>query len=193
MVSLKQNIKIHKPKIKVQSILVNHNLFRTLFANKILNCAIDSFEALTDAILECRSRSFYIEIIECTENNHWFTDKLLEKIKIRDRVYRQTRRCRLDAELDVQFRKLKNEIIIRIKILKNEYFRKNWNKAGSDVRKQRKLMDGLIIPKRSNTIEYLTVNEDCVSDPITIVNELNRYFVSAVANLLKYKRNYFKR
>ena len=106
---------------------------------------------------------------------------MLSLIKKRDIEYKA------NGRESIQFRKLKNMVNNKIKNLKSNYINNQWQRAGSDIKKQSKLLNDLVKGKVDiqNNIESINVDGSTITDNQDIVDKLNLYF--ATVGMVSYR------
>lgn len=184
--SVKEKVKIYKQKILKTTRGIDHKKLRALFTQSVLHNNINTFQELIDIINACKIKAEYENTIRCYENNEWVNKEILDLIKQRDQLYKKKCLQPANIALNDRFRALKNHITNKIKTLKNQYFRNKWHECGTDSKKQWRFINSLVKGNnKPTTIESLIVDNSEITEPLAIVNELNKHFSSVGKNIVQ--------
>ena len=98
-------------------------------------------------------------------------------MKQRDIMYEKKVKNPLNLEFVNEFKRLKNKVNNKIKSLKNLHFRREWDRAGSSIKKQWGFINSFF-NKNSDSpmVDSLLVEGMEVSDNMGVVNSLNKHF-----------------
>ena len=82
--------------------------------------------------------------------------------------------------------KLRNAVNIENASTKTDYFTQKLGEANNDIKETWKILNSALGKRsKTTTIHKLEVNDNDVSDPKMISDELNSYFCNIVENILK--------
>jgi len=167
------------------------NKFKTLIKNiSFKNCISENieqnFQTLSDIISNKINEATYKKNInsKTRKRSDWITTGIVESINTRDRLSKQ---CELNPNNDVlkdiyiQYNKnLKNTI----KIAKNIHYKNKFLECDKDTRKIWKVSNEIIGRNSSkHSITKLTINNSIETNPVSIANHFNDYFVNVAKNL----------
>ncbi|VEN53054.1 unnamed protein product [Callosobruchus maculatus] len=185
LIHLKEEVKLENKKTLCEVKHTDHKNMVKLFREEINTVNIDTFQQHIQLIGQCKKKSEYNTVIKCHNNNLWITKELLDMMAQRDKVYKKKMRNPNDIVAETEFKKLRNKINNKIKLLKHEHFKRKWNETGGSARKQWKLVNSLLKKLDMDAgIESLTVNGVIVEDPVAISNELNKHFTEVGKNIV---------
>lgn len=176
-ITVDNNIESHKPKVDHEIKRIDYKKFKYLFKNKIDSVNVESFQELIDLIKICKFESEYVRKIRIRENNEWMNKEILDLMGYRDRLYDLKIKNQGDLQIASEFKKIKNKINNKIKVLKNRYFQNKWNQAGTNPKKQWNFINQFIKNKSGEQkIISLNIDNVVVEDTVDIVNSLNKHF-----------------
>ena len=85
-----------------------------------------------------------------------------------------------------QYKKLRNAVNIENARTKTDYFTQKLGEANNDIKETLKILNSALGKRsKTTTIHKLEVNDNDVSDPKKISDELNSYFCNIAENILK--------
>ena len=85
-----------------------------------------------------------------------------------------------------QYKKLRNAVNIENANTKTDYLRQKLGEATNDIKETWKILNSALGKRsKTTTIHNLEVNDNDVSDPKKISDELNSYFCNIAENILK--------
>ena len=176
LITIAEEVELYKPKTTYEVKGTNYNRFKNIFANQVVVNNVDSFQHLIATIQQCKAQCEYTKVLKCRENNMWITDELLNLMNERDKLYKKM--CQKADEIsESKFKILKNKINNKIKVLKNNHFKNRWEQTGSDTKKQWRFINHFFSNKNTKTcIDRLECENSIISNPVDIVNALNRHF-----------------
>ena len=98
-------------------------------------------------------------------------------IKQKDKLYKNKKKYPQNAQLELDFKAIKNRINNMIKSLKNKHFRTKWEEAGTNVKKQWKFVNNFFKDRDVTTHIYsLTIEGNKIDNINDIVEHLNKHF-----------------
>ena len=111
--------------------------------------------------------------------------ELRRKMFLRD--YYKKKHCYTESENDwQQCKKLRNAVNIENARTKMDYFTQKLGEANNDIKETWKILNSALGRRsKTTTIHELKVNDNDVSDPKKISDELNSYFCNIAENILK--------
>lgn len=189
-ITVEDNIKTLSKKVIHKITKIDFKKFTNIFHKKVLNKNITTFGGLTELIMESRKESEYEITFKARENNGWINQEVLEMMKVKEEIYKRKIQNVDDEKLDAEFKTIKNQINNKIKSLKNQYFRKEWAQAGTNIKKQWKFINNFFKHRKPETqIPEIKINNVHYDNPVEIANNLNNHFSkvgnSIVSNLDK--------
>ena len=112
----------------------------------------------------------------------WITDGIIKYIKQRQNFYILYRKRLISKEYYSKFR---NFVTFKIRIAKKKYFEHKFNSVKSDIKKTWKLINNILNSKRKKqvSIKKIVENGAIHSDPISICNSFNNFFVDVGRNI----------
>lgn len=176
-ITIKENIKIIPKKTKQEVKIIDYQRFQNTFRQKLSIENVSSFRELIDLITKSRKESLIIKVFNIRENNEWINREVLEMMRQRDLLYNRKIHNPGNLRLDAEFKDIKNRINNRIKSLKNRYFKGQWERAGTDPKKQWRFINRFFKNKISEgNINCIEVNGRQTGDSVSIANGLNNHF-----------------
>ena len=115
------------------------------------------------------------------KRNKWITLGIIKSIKFRDNLYRNMKLCPHNTLEYIHMKqnlKTYNKILKRlIKEANINYYKVKFDKYHSDPKNTWSIINEVINkPQSKQTIDYLNINDDKISDKNSIVNHFNNYF-----------------
>ena len=111
--------------------------------------------------------------------------ELRRKMFLRD-YYKKKHRLTKSENDWQQYKKLRNAVNIENAKTKTDYFTQKLGEANSDIKETWKILNSALSKRsKTTTIHKLEVNDNDVSDPKKISDELNSYFCNIAENILK--------
>lgn len=184
------NRKIYKPKVNHQIKWIDYKKFVYKFRQNSRRVIVSSFGDLTELIQVAKNESQNIKTVKIKENNTWINGEILEMMRQRDDAYKKKVKNPGNLLYNDEFRKIKNKVNNKIRTLKNHFFRKEWDRAGTDQRKQWKFINGFFNNKSNNThIDSLNINGKIIEEQKDIVDQLNLHFSQVGENIVNELNN----
>ena len=182
---LKDNIKVHKPKILHEVKMVNYKKFQHSFIQNLKNKTIKSFQSLIEIIKSCKDHSTITKKIKIRKNNEWINGEILAMMKERDKIYKKKLKYPDNAQLKVDFKEIKNKINNKIKTLKNQFFRSSWANTGNNVKKQWRFINRFYNNRDTATkVKNLNIDGNNKTDIGEIVMHFNDHFSRVGKNIV---------
>ena len=176
-VSVKQQVKLYRVKITKTVEIIDYNRYYRKFENLSNNETIDSIDKLVTNIQKSKSLATKQKVVKFKEGSDWISGEFLDLIKERNKLYKKKKNNPNDRKIEFEFKKLKNFVNNKKRILKTEFFAKKWNKTGNDLKKQWKFVNFLIYPGTSrNSISSVEFKNRTYSNQEQIVDVFNQYF-----------------
>lgn len=176
---------IFKPKAQKTVEIVNKKVFKKKFDILCRNTetSINSFNNLVTMIQKCKTEASHKIMFRHREGNGWMTYDIQNLIKQRDKLYKQLNMMKknntYNENLENSYKKAKNIVSKEIRKQKYLFFKNSWDRAGTDSKKQWKIINNLLNQnKTKEAIATLSVNKSTISNPYHIANEFNSYFTS---------------
>nr|CAH7758693.1 unnamed protein product [Callosobruchus chinensis] len=158
-ITIDVNIKVLAKRYRKEVIRIDHKKFISKFDKKIQTTEVESFQELIDMITLCKKDSEFTKTYKIRENNDWINQEILEMIEHRDKIYKQKVKEPGNTNLETEFKKHKNQVNNKIKVLRNRYFKNQWEKLGTNIKKQWGFVNRLVNNKASKTQIECMIND----------------------------------
>lgn len=112
------------------------NNFKIYLMSKLEISNVESFQQLIDLIMSYENRSEFIRTIEIISKNEWIIVDLLEMKKQKDTIYKNKISHPNDKKFKADFKTFGYVVNNKINMLKNRYFKTEWENTGNNVKKQ---------------------------------------------------------
>lgn len=175
-----ENLKKNKAKMIEKTIaFIDVKKFRDLISkeNDSLN-NIPTFEELANCIKKAKEKSTKRKKVKIRENNDWITTQLIDKMKIRDNLYKKHKKHPNNIHIESEFKKIKNEINTYCKKLKRESLNRQFEKAGTNPKKLWNVINKNIGNKNKNNsiTQIKNRNGNLIKSKKEICNEFIQFF-----------------
>lgn len=178
-ISVVEKVKTKEKKIRKNHLVLNQSLFKQKFEEASKNTKIYSFELLVSVIQACKKEATNSYKLKHRDGNDWITKEFLDLMKKRDRLYKLKINNPFDQIIQNQFRIQKNIVNKKRKLLKKEFFEKQWEKTGRNNKKQWKFINDMVKGKSANSeINHIEKDGEKMCDPKDIASTFNNYFIN---------------
>ena len=124
-VSVKQQVKLYRVKITKTVEIIDYNRYYRKFENLSNNETIDSIDKLVTNIQKSKSLATKQKVVKFKEGSDWISGEFLDLIKERNKLYKKKKNNPNDRKIEFEFKKLKNFVNNKKRILKTEFLQKN--------------------------------------------------------------------
>ena len=126
-----------------------------------------------------------------TKIKPWLTKDLLDLMKVRDKLYRDLKKCKNSINKDLlfsQFKSCRNRILCLLRTSKKLYYTKFFQENSKNVQKIWKGVREIFTSKTSKADPDITlkIGENISSDPLTVTQTFNDLF-SSIADKIRSK------
>ena len=111
------------------------------------------------------------------------TKDIINLIKQRNKEYKSLKQLKTNnlnfLETKKKFRSRKNQVNNEIRKQKAHFFKQNWDIAGSDSKKQWKVINTLFNQNNNKKfLKSIVLDKNLITDPLEIANRFNKYFIN---------------
>ena len=120
-----------------------------------------------------------------TNSKPWFTNGLNKSVQKKSKLYHNWLQSRSDSDL-IKYKKFKNKLTSLLRLAEKGYYEGKFQEIQCDISKTWKVIKS-ILPKsaKRDSICEIKINDDVITDPLTICNKFNQYFTCVGSNLAK--------
>jgi hypothetical protein len=151
-----------------------------------------NYDILHNSITTTLAKHLPIKTVRFNKHKHkrmkWITHGIIRSVKYRDKLYGKMKKARTEQEYYLCKTNLQtyNRILKQtIRNAKKQYYQTCFNNYRDDIRKTWKTINDVLgrVPKSVENPKYFTVNNETVTNPESIANEFNKYFVNIGSEL----------
>jgi hypothetical protein len=151
-----------------------------------------NYDILHNSITTSLAKHLPIKTVRFNKHKHkrmkWITHGIIRSVKYRDKLYGKMKKARTEQEYYLCKTNLQtyNRILKQtIRNAKKQYYQTCFNNYRDDIRKTWKTINDVLgrVPKSVENPKYFTVNNETVTNPESIANEFNKYFVNIGSEL----------
>ena len=151
-------------------------------ANTSYNSFFSKFMTLYDEcfpLITKKNKSFRLN------SKPWFTSGLNKSVHKKHKLYCNWLQSRSESDL-LKYKKYKNKLTDLLRLAEKEYYVGRVNEIQGDISKTWQVLNS-ILPRSSkcDSIREVQINNDVITDPLTIRNKFNQYFTCIGSNLAK--------
>jgi hypothetical protein len=118
------------------------------------------------------------------EQNKWINSEIIELMKKRDEKYKVATISK-NEELWEEYRKLRNNVLKKIRTAKNQYFFEMIDENRSNPRKMWKNLNKLLPNKKEKYQEEIIFPQGTIRCALTIAENFNGYFVKSIQDIVE--------
>ena len=148
-----------------------------ILALKDANAAYDSFVNTIDHIYDNCFPHITINTKKNRKRHPWITSGILKSIKVKNKLYRRFLR-NPSSENNTNYKKYRNKLNHVIRFSKKNYFNDKFNNCKNNAKGTWSIINELLNKRSSNSVSSFSDGDNPVTDPKTIANSFNDFFVN---------------
>lgn len=144
-----------------------------------INSCYDIFNNILSDIINSSTINNNSKILKAKLISPWMTTKLLNKLKIRKKLYRTYRKRPYDNAFKNYYFEFCTNLKNEIDSVKKQYYSNKLNQCNGDSQQQWKIINELTGRNVKRGVNRITLDNGCVvSDPNVVADTINKYFIS---------------
>ena len=150
------------------------------------DCPDQAYKTIADTVTEAYNKNFPLIETRFRRDRHkvqpWMTDELLKKISLKDQIYAQFRKAKVDtplrSELKAELDLRNHEISADIVAAKNNFYSQKIEEYKNDIKKTWTTINQIVNKRRSKTKypPFFEVDGKKITDRQEMASEFNQFF-----------------